>query len=79
MAAANKKGGYDAVFVKSLVEETKYECPMCTFVLRDPVQTRGCGHRFCKDCFKELCKRYLAFCQVLIIAFPKFAMNIGKA
>ena len=65
MPVANKKGGYDAVFMESSVLATNYECPICTFALRDPVQTKDCGHRYCKHCFEDMCKRYLIFRQDL--------------
>ena len=69
MPVANKKGGYDAVFMESSVLATNYECPICTFALRDPVQTKDCGHRYCKHCFEDMCKRYLIFRQDLDVAF----------
>ena len=28
------------------------ECPLCTQVLRNPVQVISCGHRFCKGCLE---------------------------
>ena len=39
--------GYDEFFDPPL--ESKYECPICLFGLREPVQT-SCGHRFCRAC-----------------------------
>ena len=42
--------GYNHHFVDDV--DTKYECPICLMVLRDPVQT-GCGHRFCAGCLKK--------------------------
>ena len=32
--------------------DNKYECPICLFVLRDPIQTM-CGHRFCCECIQQ--------------------------
>lgn len=49
--------GYDNEFVPH--PESRYECPICLLVLREPRQTR-CGHRFCRDCIiKSL--RYASF------------------
>ncbi|CAF1316866.1 unnamed protein product [Rotaria sordida] len=31
--------------------DTKYICPVCTLILRDPVQLSECGHRQCQSCF----------------------------
>ena len=59
-AAANKNSGCDAVFLRSFVEETKYECPKCTFVLRDPIQIIDWGHRFFKNCLEDMCKSFLS-------------------
>ncbi len=29
-----------------------YYCPVCTFLLREPVQL-SCGHRYCESCVGE--------------------------
>ena len=42
--------GYDYKFVP--VVDDNYECPICTLVLRNPVQTE-CGHRFCGNCIRK--------------------------
>ncbi|CAF4687999.1 unnamed protein product [Rotaria sp. Silwood2] len=31
--------------------DTKYICPVCSLILRDPVQLTECGHRQCQTCF----------------------------
>ncbi|CAF3315457.1 unnamed protein product [Rotaria sp. Silwood2] len=31
--------------------DIKYICPICTLILRDPVQLSKCGHRQCQSCF----------------------------
>ncbi|CAF4467068.1 unnamed protein product [Rotaria sp. Silwood2] len=31
--------------------DTKYTCPKCFLILRDPVQLSICGHRQCQSCF----------------------------
>ncbi|CAF1499053.1 unnamed protein product [Rotaria sp. Silwood1] len=30
--------------------DTKYICPSCSFILRDPIQLTQCGHRYCQTC-----------------------------
>ncbi|CAF3744782.1 unnamed protein product [Rotaria sordida] len=30
--------------------DTKYTCPKCLLILRDPVQLSTCGHRLCQSC-----------------------------
>ncbi|CAF1299272.1 unnamed protein product [Rotaria sordida] len=30
--------------------DTKYICPVCSLILRDPVQLTQCGHRLCQTC-----------------------------
>jgi hypothetical protein len=30
-----------------------YICPLCLFILRDPVQLTDCGHRICQSCADE--------------------------
>ena len=36
-------------------DSLKFEsiCPCCEWLLRDPVQTPECGHRFCQSCAEE--------------------------
>lgn len=47
----SSQAGYEAVF-DSATEgvNSRFICPVCLTVLRQPVQTK-CGHRFCKSCF----------------------------
>lgn len=40
----------ELVFTPS--RDDKYDCPICLFVLREPLQTK-CGHRFCKRCIEK--------------------------
>ncbi|XP_031550171.1 TNF receptor-associated factor 6-B-like [Actinia tenebrosa] len=47
--------GYDFDFVDKLADDCI--CKICHLALRQPVQTRCCGHRFCKDCLVEATKR----------------------
>ncbi|XP_078351045.1 uncharacterized protein LOC144635808 isoform X2 [Oculina patagonica] len=46
--------GYEDEFVNAVDEDLT--CPVCKLPLRSPVLT-SCGHRFCKGCIDELCKR----------------------
>lgn len=46
--------GYEEEFVNAVDEDLI--CPICKLPLRSPVLT-SCGHRFCKGCIDELCKR----------------------
>ena len=50
----NEVGGYDVDFVDRVNQD--YECPICQFTFRDPVQTRDCGHRFCESCLEPILK-----------------------
>ena len=73
----NEVGGYEADFVSPINRD--YECPICQYAFRDPVQTRECGHRFCESClepilryvsvftFTEICRKFsVIFIQILI-------------
>ncbi|XP_068718090.1 TNF receptor-associated factor 6-like isoform X1 [Montipora capricornis] len=44
-------GGYDDEFVDAI--EDDWLCPICRLPLKVPVQTRGCGHRFCELCLER--------------------------
>ena len=41
-------GGYDEEFVSAVDEDL--QCPICHLPLKDAVQTKECGHRFCRKC-----------------------------
>jgi TNF receptor-associated factor 4 len=47
--------GYDFEFVDKLPDDCV--CKICHLALRKPVQTKCCGHRFCKDCLEEANRR----------------------
>ncbi|CAF1255510.1 unnamed protein product [Rotaria sordida] len=42
--------GFDAK--NKLILDTKFICPACTLILRDPIQLTYCGHRQCQSCFR---------------------------
>ena len=48
------RGGYDVDFVGG--EPSHSTCCICLFILRNPMQGRECGHRFCKSCATQLTK-----------------------
>ncbi|XP_062521104.1 TNF receptor-associated factor 6-like [Corticium candelabrum] len=48
--ATSEVGGYQAVFVEPLSDDNV--CPICTLVVRAPVQTH-CGHPFCSSCLRR--------------------------
>lgn len=41
-----------------------YECPICQFTFRDPVQTRDCGHRFCESCLEPILRKTPSVCPI---------------
>ncbi|XP_074618713.1 TNF receptor-associated factor 4-like [Acropora palmata] len=41
-------GGYNDEFVEEIDDDCV--CPICTLPLKEAVQTKPCGHRFCKAC-----------------------------
>ncbi|XP_068718094.1 TNF receptor-associated factor 6-like [Montipora capricornis] len=44
-------GGYDEEFLHDI--EHDWLCPICHHPLKNPVQTRVCGHRFCEVCLER--------------------------
>ena len=44
-------GGYDVKPTENV--SSKYECPICLLIIRQPVQTL-CGHRFCQICLNTM-------------------------
>ena len=65
----NEVGGYEADFVSPINRD--YECPICQFAFRDPVQTRECGHRFCESCLEPIL-RYVSFFREI---YRKFSVT----
>ena len=57
MASNFEQGGYDVEFVQN--EPNHVTCCICLLVLREPMQGRQCGHRFCKSCVDLLEKKYI--------------------
>ena len=44
-------GGCDDEFVDKV--EDDLICPICQLPLKEAVQTRSCGHRFCRICIES--------------------------
>jgi len=51
----SQKGGYDVEFLNGEPDDN-VTCSICLFVLREPMQSIGCGHRYCKTCVERLQK-----------------------
>lgn len=50
--------GYDYKFLEK--PKRRFQCPLCSKAMREPVQVSTCGHRFCDTCLQEFL-RYVAF------------------
>lgn len=53
--------GFEDEFVHAV--DADLICPICKWALRSPILT-SCGHRFCKGCIDELCKRLVVILLV---------------
>ena len=49
--------GYEDEFVNAVDEDL--HCSICHLPLKEAVQTRKCGHRFCRQCLDEHFKRFV--------------------
>ena len=45
-------GGYDYQFVSTV--DPDFFCPVCHLVLREPHQTKCCGHHMCESCARKI-------------------------
>lgn len=43
--------GYDYKFLEK--PKRRFQCPLCSKAMREPVQVSTCGHRFCDTCLQE--------------------------
>jgi hypothetical protein len=41
--------GYSVYHISQLA--SKWKCPFCSFVIKNPYQLKECGHRVCADCY----------------------------
>lgn len=58
---STKMPGYEVTFVNPL--KKAYECPICHFAMKNPVQTE-CGHLFCRDCLDSTLNQKQPICPV---------------
>lgn len=49
--------GFDYKFLEK--PKRRFQCPLCSKAMREPVQVSTCGHRFCDTCLQEFL-RYAA-------------------
>ena len=52
-----------------------FGCPICYFVVKEPVQCRGCQTLFCEDCIDEWIANNSQACPYCRRAFEKQDMN----
>ena len=50
------RGGYDCDFVEKPPEAIQAECPVCLLILKEPCLISCCGHKFCRECIKQVTK-----------------------
>uniref|UniRef100_A0AAX7SE23 RING-type domain-containing protein n=1 Tax=Astatotilapia calliptera TaxID=8154 RepID=A0AAX7SE23_ASTCA len=43
--------GFDYKFLEK--PKRRFQCPLCSKAMREPVQVSTCGHRFCDTCLQE--------------------------
>lgn len=59
--------GYDYKFLEK--PKRRFQCPLCSKAMREPVQVSTCGHRFCDTCLQEFL-RYEAFLWTQFTPLP---------
>jgi len=53
-----ESGGYDVEFVSNPPDDVT--CCVCLYVLKEPMQAKECGHRFCRSCSDGLKRYYIS-------------------
>ena len=57
-----KEGGYEVQLVNGAPCGIDVFCPVCTLVLRDPVQFKCCSRHLCESCYKKCPQQYCPQC-----------------
>lgn len=66
--------GYDYKFLEK--PKRRFQCPLCSKAMREPVQVSTCGHRFCDTCLQEFL-RYEAFSWTLCTPLCRHKGHVG--
>lgn len=67
--------GFDYKFLEK--PKRRFQCPLCSKAMREPVQVSTCGHRFCDTCLQEFL-RY-AVCLVCSHEAGDTRASFGRA
>ena len=51
--------GYPIEILVNKDFDKKFQCNVCTLILRDPIQSY-CGHRFCRKCIERVVRYVLS-------------------
>lgn len=52
--------GFDYKFLEK--PKRRFQCPLCSKAMREPVQVSTCGHRFCDTCLQEFLRYGVCVC-----------------
>lgn len=52
--------GFDYKFLEK--PKRRFQCPLCSKAMREPVQVSTCGHRFCDTCLQEFLRYVVCLC-----------------
>uniref|UniRef100_I3K617 TNF receptor-associated factor n=2 Tax=Oreochromis TaxID=8139 RepID=I3K617_ORENI len=52
--------GFDYKFLEK--PKRRFQCPLCSKAMREPVQVSTCGHRFCDTCLQEFLRYAVCLC-----------------
>lgn len=52
--------GFDYKFLEK--PKRRFQCPLCSKAMREPVQVSTCGHRFCDTCLQEFLRYSVCVC-----------------
>lgn len=61
--------GFDYKFLEK--PKRRFQCPLCSKAMREPVQVSTCGHRFCDTCLQEFLRYALCLCAHMRQAIPE--------
>ncbi|TRZ00960.1 hypothetical protein DNTS_029977 [Danionella cerebrum] len=68
--------GFDYKFLEK--PKRRFQCPLCSKAMREPVQVSTCGHRFCDTCLQEFLRLKRPSALVMSVGLTRGTARLSK-